>query len=294
MSDYGKGLLITLTGVLILSPDVLLIRLADVPEWTLMVWRGLGMAGMISLWLMVTRGRDAFALMRAVGLPGIAIGASYTLGNVCFLYSVNHTLAANTLFILATMPVFSALIARFVMGQRVPGRTLLTIAAVLVGIGLIARGSAGGGAGSLAGDLAAVVTAVSWAVIFAIAERRKALSMVPAMAIAGAFAAVVAVFLAPNVAVPAASVPYVALIALIVVPGAAALLSLGPRYLPPADVALIMLLEAVFGPLFVWWGLGEVPEGWTLAGGAVVLGALALNNLAGLMAQRRNRPLGGS
>jgi len=286
LSDYAKGLLITLTGVLILSPDVLLIRLAGIPEWTLMFWRGLGMGGVIALWLVLSQGRAAVRAFHGVGLAGLAIGISYTVGNVSFLYSVNHTLAANTLFILATMPVFSALISRFVTGDPVASRTLATIAAVLAGIGLIAWGSAGGGEGDLLGDLAAVVTALSWAVIFAIAGQKKSLSMVPAMAIAGAVAACVAVFLAPGLAVPAPSVPYVAMIALIVTPGATALLSLGPRYLPPADVSLIMLLEAVFGPLLVWWILSEFPGGWTLAGGAVVLGALTLNNLAGLRDRR--------
>ncbi len=282
MTDYAKGLLLTLTGVLILSPDVLLIRLAGLPEWTLMFWRGAGMAGMITLWLLLTEGRGVFRAFRGVGLAGIAIGLSYTIGNVSFLYSVGHTLAANTLFILATMPVFSALIARFVMGQAVPGRTWATIIAVLAGIGLIAWGSAGGGQGDLLGDLAAVVTALSWAVIFAIAGQKKSLSMMPAMAIAGAVAAAVSLLLTPGLSVPAAAVPFVALIALIVTPGATALLSLGPRYLPPADVSLIMLLEAVFGPALVWLVLAEFPGSWTLAGGAVVLGALTMNNLAAL------------
>lgn len=282
MSDYAKGLWLTLTGVLILSPDVLLIRLAGLPEWTLMFWRGAGMGAVIALWLLLTQGRGAIAAFKGVGLAGLAIGLSYTIGNVSFLYSVGHTLAANTLFILATMPVFSALIARFVLGQPVPRRTWATIIAVLAGIGLIAMGSAGGGQGDLLGDLAAVVTALSWAVIFAIAGQKKTLSMVPAMSIAGFFAMFVSLFLAPGLSVPATSVPFVALIALIVTPGATALLSLGPRYLPPADVSLIMLLEAVFGPLLVWLVLAEFPGGWTLAGGAVVLGALALNNLAAL------------
>lgn len=294
MTDYAKGLLITLTGVLILSPDVLLIRLADIPEWTLMFWRGLGMAGMIALWLFVTQGRGALWAFRGVGWAGLAIGISYTLGNVSFLYSVNHTLAANTLFILATMPVFSALIARFVLGQRVSPRTMATIAAVLAGIGLIAWGSADGGQGDLMGDLAAMVTALSWAVIFAIAGQRKSLSMVPAMAIAGMVAAALSLWLAPELALPAASVPFVAMIALVVTPGATALLSLGPRYLPPADVSLIMLLEAVLGPLLVWWVLAEFPGGWTLVGGAVVLGALTLNNLAALRGSRGGRPVDGA
>ena len=68
-------------------------------------------------------------------------------------------------------------------------------------------------------------------------------------------------------------------------------MALGPRYIPSAEVALLLLLESVLAPLLMWVAMGEVPGGWTLTGGAVVLGALALSNWSAMRASRR-RPVG--
>ncbi len=65
------------------------------------------------------------------------------------------------------------------------------------------------------------------------------------------------------------------------------LLSIGPRYIASAEVALLVLLESVLAPLLVWAVLGEFPGEWVLAGGAVVLGALLVSNLVVLRRRRR-------
>ena len=73
---------------------------------------------------------------------------------------------------------------------------------------------------------------------------------------------------------------------LAVLPVSFGLISLGPRYLPAPEVALILLLETVLGPFWVWLVLEEQPSAFALAGGAIVVGALVLHSLAALMAQR--------
>ncbi len=74
----------------------------------------------------------------------------------------------------------------------------------------------------------------------------------------------------------------------VVVPLAFALIATGPRYLPAADVGLLMLLEAIFGPLLVWWASGEQPSDATFVGGAIIIGALAANNAVALRGGRRS------
>jgi drug/metabolite transporter (DMT)-like permease len=60
------------------------------------------------------------------------------------------------------------------------------------------------------------------------------------------------------------------------------LLIIASRTLPAPEIALLGLLEVVLGSLWAWLGAGETPAGATLAGGAVVLAALALNELGSL------------
>jgi drug/metabolite transporter (DMT)-like permease len=64
------------------------------------------------------------------------------------------------------------------------------------------------------------------------------------------------------------------------------LLVVAARHLLAAEIALLELLEVVFGPLWAWLGAGETPSNATLGGGAVVLAALVLNEAAGLRSER--------
>ena len=66
-----------------------------------------------------------------------------------------------------------------------------------------------------------------------------------------------------------------------------ALLAIGPRYLPSAEVALLILVESVLAPILAWVVVGEDPGKWALIGGAVVVGALAVSNMIALMRGRR-------
>jgi drug/metabolite transporter (DMT)-like permease len=290
-SDYARGLAITLAGVIVISPDTLLIRLIDAGPWTQTFWRGtLSGALILSVYLAFTGARGLRTLVRA-GPAGLGIAAAYGLGNIAFVYSATHTLVANTLFILSTSPVFAALIARFVLRETVGPRTWATIAATMAGIAIIATGSAkGGGGGSLAGDAGALVAAICLAVVFSIARATRASgSAVPFTGLGALAAGLFAGLIAPSLAVPAPDRIWMAAMGLFVVPVAFACLATGPRYLPAADVSLLMLLEAIFGPLLVWAVIGETPGPWTLAGGTVVLGALAVSNWIGLRQSRRLR-----
>lgn len=286
MSGYLKGFLITLFGVLVLSPDTLLVRLTDAGHWTQLFWRGL-LAGIAILggFVLLSR-RNLGASLARMGRADLVVLCIYGPSNLLFVYSTTHTLVANTLFIIATSPVFAALIARFVLGETVSLRTWATIAATLTGIAIIAAGSAGGGQGQLSGDLAALGVAIALAVNFSAARSAPGRSIVPAMGVSTLGIALVAALLAPTLAVPRDDWIWVALMGAIVVPLAFACIATGPRFLPAADVGLLMLLEAIFGPLLVWWVLDEVPGPWTFAGGALVLGALGVSNALLLMRRR--------
>ena len=112
--------------------------------------------------------------------------------------------------------------------------------------------------------------------------------MVPAAALSGLTSAAVALALgAPAALVPEAW-PAMLAMGLLVLPIATSLITLGPRFLPAPEVSLLMLLETVLGPLWVWLVLGEEPGRLALIGGAIVVGTLILHALAGLRAAKRS------
>ena len=284
-----KGFLITAAGVLAISPDGLLVRLIAADDWTLLFWRGLLSGLAIFVALAVLHRAALPAQVRAIGLAGLWLAVLFSAGTVLFIVSITSTTVANTLFIVSTAPLFAALIAHFLLREAVSRSTWIAIGFALLGIAIIAAGSIERGGGSLLGDLAAVGAAISMAATFSLARKARARSMVPAMGLAGLITAVIAIPLAAPFSIAPQNVVYVGLMGLLVVPLGFALLTLGPRYLPAPQVSLLLLGEAVLGPLLVWLVLGESPGSLGLIGGAVVLGTLALANLYDLRQARMAR-----
>ena len=288
MSDYLKGLLITVIGVLIITPDSLLIRLVETDSWTIIFWRSTLSGLAIVLGLLLYYRQNFLQKILGIGWAGLAMAIIWAFGTICFVYSIQTTLVANTLFIISTSPIFAALIAWLVLREAVSRRTWLTIGFSLAGISIIAWGSLrGGGQGSLIGDLAALGTAIAVAITFSIARHNRGISMIPAIGISALIAGAVAFpFAAPLVEVADKALPII-LLGVVVAPIGTSLMVIGPRYLPAADVSLLLLLEAILGPLWVWWMLSEYPGIYTLVGGAFVLLTLAISNAVALMRRRK-------
>ncbi len=275
MNDHTKGYLITGTGVLVLSPDALLIRLLGDAPWNILFWRGLGFALVVLLVVAVRYRRRTLAACLAVGPPGLVIGPLFALGTVFFVLSITHTSVANTLVIIATSPLFAALVSFVLMGEMLALSTALAIMAGLFGVTLTVWGSLG--AGRLLGDFAALGTAVCMALNFTLIRRARSRDLMPVYALSGLLITLAAVPFAAPFAFAGVQWGWLALLVLVVHPVAFLLITLGPRYLTAPEVSLLMLLETVFGPLWVWLALGERPPASTLAGGAVILAALIAN-----------------
>ncbi len=280
--DHVKGLLITGGGVLAITPDSLLVRLIDADEWTLLFWRGVLTGVAMLLVLVALQRRKLISHIRDIGPEGLAYAVLFTASTILFILSLKRTSVANTLFIVSTSPVFAALMARFILGEAVSRRIWATIVLALVGIAVIARGSLGSGSSVPLGDAAALGVAICMASAFTLARRRRRSSMVPAMMVSAFLSATIAWPLATPALVAGDNLVYLALMGLVVLPVSTWALALGPRYLPAPEVGLMLLLEAVIAPLWVWWVIGETPATASLVGGTIVLATLAIFNLLAL------------
>ena len=287
LSEHAKGLLITATGVLILTPDALLLKLIEAGPWTILVWRGLGFLFVIGLVSALRHGSNVFRVIRATGLIGLAITGLHAAGQLLFVFSIHNTTAANTLVIIAAAPLAAALLARLILGERTARRTLIAGFVALAAVGLTVQG--GIQVGGLWGDLAAIGVMLVLALVFVLLRKAKGRDMLPALAWGGLITAGIALVMAPTVTVTGADRLYLPLLVLLVVPLSFVLISTGPRYLPAPEVGLLMLLETILGPLWVWLVLLEAPAAASLVGGAIIILTLATNAWLGLREQRRRR-----
>jgi drug/metabolite transporter (DMT)-like permease len=266
LTDHARGYLITLTGVAILPPDTLLIRLAAIEPFTLAAARGV-MGGMMVLALSALWYRRGFvAQLRGLVFWALVVALLQGVGMVLFVVALDYTSAANVQVVFATTPLIAAAMTWAFFGDRIPMVTLVAILISMVGLIVVASGSLG--AGHAFGDLLALLDAASMAAFYVVTRHHREVDMIPAMGLG--------LLITAALALPVATIPliaplqwlWIALGGLVVVPFASMLLTVGPRYLAAPGVAvLLLLLETVVGPFWVWLVLAEQPGIRTLIGG---------------------------
>lgn len=283
--QHIRGILITTVAVLVLSPDALLVRLISVDPWTLIFWRGLLSGSAIFLFCLLQMRTSFLKGMLAIGWIGLAAAVVQAAATSFFVNALRQTTAANTLVILATVPLFSALFSRIFLKEKVNRQTWIAVTIGLVGIAILFSGSFGGG--SLRGDLCAVTAASLWATYLVMVRHARNVNMIPTVGLAGLLLAFF-VWLGgvDPLAVPPADWPFLMLLGLIVLPVSFALITLGTRKLPAPEVSLILMLETPLGPFWVWLVIGERPSQTTLAAGLLIVGTLVIHTLLSMHSLR--------
>jgi drug/metabolite transporter (DMT)-like permease len=229
------------------------------------------------------QGRHVFARLRAGGgwlwLSGVCWSVMFT----AFMVALTLTSVANVLITLAVGPFLTALIARLFIGYRIPVRTWAAIAVAGAGIASMFGGQAS--AGQLAGTLVALCVPLAGAVNWTISQRAhaqgKGLDLVPAVLLGAFISSLTTLPLAMPLQASAHDIGLLALLGLVQLAIPCALSVMCARVLKAPEIALLALLEVIFGILLAWIGADEIPSQTVLTGGALVIGALLVNELVG-------------
>jgi drug/metabolite transporter (DMT)-like permease len=232
------------------------------------VFAGLALLAYVAV---VERGRVA-AAFRSVGLAGVAVAVCVATASGAFIAALNHASVARVLFILAVSPMLAALLARVTLGEALTRRTVSAMVLALGGVALM-LGSPG--EASLAGDGLAFLAALAFALMVVITRWRHDVSMAPATCLSQALLVVVFLPFAGPGEIAGGDLGWLAALGIGQIGLGFALLTVGARLIPAAQVGLITLLEVVLGPLWVWLALDERPSTLTLVGGAIVIAAIA-------------------
>jgi drug/metabolite transporter (DMT)-like permease len=214
---------------------------------------------------------------RAIGRGGLAVAALMAISSGSFIAALNYTSVANVLFMQALAPVLAAVLGTLV-GERVSRRTWLAMAVALAGVALMVGGPDHPDA---LGMSLSLLMSVSFAGTLVITRHRREVSMAPATCLSQLLVLVAAAPFARPGEVGGQDLALLAALGVGQIGLGLIFLTIGARLIPAAEVALITLLEVVLGPLWVWIALSEQPGAATLAGGAIVLGAVAIQAMAG-------------
>lgn len=220
---------------------------------------------------------------RAIWVSGLCWGVMYT----AFMIALTLTSVANVLVTMAVGPLLTALFARMFLGHRLPPRTWAAIALAGAGITWMFGAEAARGA-SLAGSLVAVAVPVAASINWTLLQQRaeaarrdadQTQDMLPAVLLGALLSAAAMLPLAWPLRASDHDIALLALLGVVQLAIPCLLAVRLSRELPAPEIALLALLEVIFGVLLAWLGANEAPPASTLAGGALVLGALAGNEV---------------
>jgi drug/metabolite transporter (DMT)-like permease len=209
---------------------------------------------------------------RAIGRGGLLVVGLLAVSSASFLVALNHASVANVLFMQALAPILAAALGT-ALGDPVGRRTWLAMGVAVGGVAVMVGGP---GAPSALGQGLSLLMAASFAAVLVITRHRRDVSMAPATFLSQVLVLAVAAPFVSTAAAGALDLVLLATLGVCQIGLGFVFLTIGARLIPAGEVALITLLEIVLGPLWVWVFLAERPSTATLAGGAVVLGAVVL------------------
>jgi len=276
----NPGIFLALLGALILTPDTLLMRLSELSGGQMVAWRAT-QAG--SIFFII--GLCPFILSRSGVKPKILRKSFVALvfvqmANVfCFAYGIYLAPVAIVLIAVATVPVFSIILGAVVLKEAVDMRTWVIVVIVFLGVTLSVIGDINSydifNLSSILGGLCGLVVAFSLACNFVIIRKDKEVAFPLALGTGGILCGLLAFYFWPSASdINLKGMFYISITGLLILPLSFILLSRASRMTPASNVSIIMLLETILGPLWVWTFTTESPQFLTIIGGIIVILAL--------------------
>ena len=271
-----RGLALAMFGAILLTPDTLFMRLSELDGFSMLIWRG-GLSGIayFFIWtLFIWRVERQVPNVLTANFLTIVLCQMFNA--TLFRLAIAIAPVAIVLIAVATVPIFAAIFSRIILGETLSNLTLVTTVLVIIGIGISVLDQADSrivlSAETLQGAILGLGVAITLAMNFTIIRKDKNVPFVLAIAIGALLAAALGVVCADALYLPnLRSTAAIAVTGIIILPLSFVTLSYAARFVPSSTVSLIMLLETVLGPLWIWWGIGEAPTNGMLIGGGLVV-----------------------
>ncbi len=272
------GPLLILIGGFCLSWGGLILRTFESASiWQILFYRSIFFLWVLIAFILLTYGKKTFKKIKEAGVPGLIGGIFLSTNFVAYMYSMMETTVANVVFIISTQTVFLPIVAYIFLKEKISSRGYVAIMLAMIGVTLMIGDSLG--TGSLKGNLAALTIPINFSVLVLIIRKYPKVDMIPAIFYAGILSCIYGLLLLENFSI---STKDIWLSFLLGVPQLAfgfIFITIGSRTTPAVMVGLLMLMESIFAPIWVWLFYNEIPPASVLIGGIIILSAVVMKSL---------------
>ena len=277
--SYGIGVTAVLVAALCGSMGGLLVRLVESADgWQILFYRSVTFSLTVFLFMLCADRKGLLGKFANIGILGAIVAVCLGSAFIAYLFSIFLTTVANAVFILSSSPFIAAVLSRIFLREKVSTVSWACMVAGLVGVAIMM--AEGALSGTILGSAIAFIAAFGYASSVVAFRAGRNIDMMPATCLAGVFAAVVSSFLVDDFVLSQHDLIVAVLLGSIQIGLQYIIITMASRYVAATEVTLLMLLEVVAAPIWVWMLLGEKPAGLVLAGGAVVLIAVVVQTIA--------------
>tara|TARA_Y100001970_G_scaffold73375_1_gene93110 strand:+ start:1638 stop:2495 length:858 start_codon:yes stop_codon:yes gene_type:complete len=242
--------------------------------WQILFWRSIFFSIVVLFFLITTYKKNFSLSIQKVGLPGFFGGMVLSCGYASYVFAMYNTTVANANFIIQTQTIFLAIFGYIFLKERISKLTLFSIFLAFGGIFLMLGDSLS--TGQMTGNIAAFVMPISFAVLILIVRKYPSIDMIPLQLIAGIGAVIIGYLFSSKIIISSHDIFLGFLAGFFQVGFGFIFITIGAKTTPSALVGIIMLTEAVLGPLWAWLFINETPPLVVLVGGTIVLSAVLL------------------
>ena len=242
--------------------------------WQILFWRSIFFSIVIVIFLLITHKKNIFNAFYKSGFPGLIGGLILSLGYCGYVFAMYNTTVANTNFIIQTQTIFLAVFGYIFLKEKISKLTLFSIILAFIGIMLMVGNSLS--PGQTSGNIAAFIMPISFATLILIVRKFPDIDMIPMQFVAGIGAIIIGYLFSTKLIISSHDIFLGFLAGFFQVGLGFIFITIGARSTPSALVGIIMLTEAVLGPLWAWLFANENPPLVVLIGGTIIISAVFL------------------
>ena len=242
--------------------------------WQILFWRQLFFVVLVSIFLLLTYKKKVFIALYESGLPGFFGGIILGCGFSAYVFAMYKTTVANANFIIQTQAIFLAIFGYLFLKEKISKLTLVSIILAITGIILMVGNSLS--PGQLSGNLVAFIMPISFAVLIIIVRKYPNVDMLPLQLFAGVVAMLIGYFVSTKINISTNDILLAFIAGFFQVGLGFIFITIGAKKTLSSMVGILMMTEAVFGPLWAWMFLEETPQFIVLIGGSIIIIAVLI------------------
>ena len=228
------------------------------------------------LFLFLTHRKNTFKIIKKSGLPAVFGGLLLSISFVGYIIAQTETTVANVLFIISTQTMFLAIFGYFFLKEKVSLVAFISIVLAMCGIGVMVGDSIS--SGSLFGNIVALSIPINFSILIVIIRKYPKLDMIPAIFYSGLFSGLYGLILSENLIFTSHDIILGFLLGVPQLALGFICITIGSKSTSASTVGILMLSETIFGPIWVWLLLNEIPPTSVFIGGTIIILAVILKS----------------